>query len=62
MIHESLGYKTPYEIYFKELFNQQLNRRHDYPANKTHFFALTMGRPLLFVTSDDEMCSQKTVQ
>ena len=25
-IHESLGYKTPYEIYFKELLKQQLKQ------------------------------------
>lgn len=25
-IHKSLGYKTPYEIYFKEPFNQQLKQ------------------------------------
>jgi len=25
-IHQSLGYKTPYEIYFKEPFNQQLKQ------------------------------------
>lgn len=25
-IHQSLGYKTPYEIYFKEPFKQQLKQ------------------------------------
>ena len=25
-IHESLGYKTPHEIYFRELFNRQLKQ------------------------------------
>ena len=25
-IHESLGYKTPYEIYFKKLLEQQLKQ------------------------------------